>query len=240
MASILITRPKEDAGPLATAVRARGHEPILEPLMHIQFSDTPPPLDDITTLIFTSANGVRAFARASNRRDFLVFAVGDHTAAIAKDMGFSSIANARGDKQSLAELILREHPPGLGLHATAKGQGNLVNDLCAAGFPARRWEGYESAPARALSGSCRAGLAGNLYAAVLFFSPRTARIFCRLCREAGVLALPFTYATCLSAAVAQAADLPFRSLGVAHHPDLPSLLRCMDDQLRNDERTGRG
>src|SRR6185437_6720906 len=59
---VLVTRPSADAAELAAALRARGLEPVLEPLLHIK------PLPDaaarleaslpgVQALLFTSANG---------------------------------------------------------------------------------------------------------------------------------------------------------------------------------------
>ncbi len=80
----LITRPIEDAGPLAAALAARGVTPVSEPLLAIR----PRPaaavaLAGVQAVLFTSANGVRTFGRMAARRDLAVLAVGD--AAILPD-----------------------------------------------------------------------------------------------------------------------------------------------------------
>jgi uroporphyrinogen-III synthase len=66
----LVTRPAEDAVSLAGALAARGIEPLLEPLLAIQFAEDgaarlAPLLPGAQALVFTSANGVRAFVAAS-------------------------------------------------------------------------------------------------------------------------------------------------------------------------------
>jgi len=71
---ILITRPEEDAKPLADALAERGIASVIEPLLAIRtLPETAAPLAEdlagVQAILFTSANGVRAFAELSHRRD---------------------------------------------------------------------------------------------------------------------------------------------------------------------------
>src|SRR3546814_4230390 len=68
---ILVTRPREDAAGLVTALTARGHAVLLEPLLAIvprDAVDWPEGHQQAQALLVSSANGVRAFARADSRR----------------------------------------------------------------------------------------------------------------------------------------------------------------------------
>jgi hypothetical protein len=90
----LITRPEEDARPLAEALAARGVATVIEPLLAIRplpeaASDLAKDLAGVQALLFTSANGARAFAELSPRRDIGVLAVGDATASAARGLGFT-------------------------------------------------------------------------------------------------------------------------------------------------------
>src|SRR5207302_7953240 len=98
----LVTRPIEDAAPLAAALKARGIEAVVVPMMSIWPIGTPPRLDGIAALLFTSANGVRAFAGLSERRDLPCFAVGPATAAALTEAGFTPVAIAGGHVEALA------------------------------------------------------------------------------------------------------------------------------------------
>src|SRR5438874_13037474 len=63
---LLLTRPRDDAEPLANSLKLRGHEPIIAPLMEIRFvPGAEIPLTGAQGLIVTSANAVRAFAARS-------------------------------------------------------------------------------------------------------------------------------------------------------------------------------
>jgi len=93
----LITRPREDAEEIAEQLRARGIESVIEPMLAIV--PVPHPgldLTDVQALLFTSANGVRAFAAATTVRSLPVFAVGDATAAAARIDVYNKIDLAPG------------------------------------------------------------------------------------------------------------------------------------------------
>src|SRR4029434_1828997 len=103
---ILITRPIEDARPLADALEERGIEVLIEPLLEIRhLEDAEIDLDGVQTLLFTSANGVRAFAALSPRRDLKAFTVGDGSAEAARQAGFSNGASAHDAVAALAARV---------------------------------------------------------------------------------------------------------------------------------------
>src|SRR5665213_3569086 len=111
------TRPPADAASLAQALAARGIEPVLEPLLAIRQAPDAAALlagllPGIQALLFTSANGLRAFALASSRRDIAVLAVGDATAQAARDAGFVDIESAEGDVADLADLVVAQRALG--------------------------------------------------------------------------------------------------------------------------------
>jgi len=107
----LVTRPIEDAQTLTAALAAREVTALVEPLLTIRFlPETNIDLSGVQALVFTSANGARAFAAASPRRDVAVFAVGDRTAATARALGFGDVISAGGDVAHLAALDRRPAP----------------------------------------------------------------------------------------------------------------------------------
>lgn len=234
----LVTRPREDSGELAAALEARGLTPVLEPLLAIRFVDggaevLAPLLAGAQALLFTSANGVRAFAAASPRRDLPAFAVGDATAKAAGDAGFAGVASAGGDVADLAALVQRHLKPegGALVHAAASDvAGDLAGALSAAGFELRRAVLYEAVPAERLSDETTELLANGEVALALFFSPRTASHFVRLATGAGLAsACRLVAAVALSPAVAAALEpLAWRAVHVAETPTLASLLAAAD------------
>ncbi|HEY5608972.1 MAG TPA: uroporphyrinogen-III synthase, partial [Alphaproteobacteria bacterium] len=226
----LITRPAEDAQEIADALRARGFEVVIEPMLEIVPLDAPAPdLFDVQALLFTSANGVRAFTRLATRRDLPVFAVGDATAAAARAAGFTGVHSAGGGTGDLARLVRARLRPDAGalLHVSGSAvAGDLADALAKDGFHVRREMLYEARPAAALSPALLLQLKSRGIDVVLFFSPRTARTFVSLVRGAGLDAsLDRAIAICLSHAVAAAlAGMPLRALRVAARPELAALL----------------
>lgn len=230
---ILITRPIEDAKPLADALAERGIAVLIEPLLEIrQLDDAEIDLDDVKVLLFTSANGVRAFAALSPRRDVRVFTVGDGSAEAARQAGFTQVESAKGDVESLAALVVDRVKPSDGVLFHAAGTvtaGDLKARLEELGYRVRRAQLYEAKIATALSTETRANLTLGGVDAVMLFSPRTARTFAELWQAAGAPTLGRVFALCLSAAVArEIANLGWRAVETAERPDLPSMLTLVD------------
>jgi uroporphyrinogen-III synthase len=239
---VLITRAEPEAARLAGLLAARGVEALIEPLLHIRHraADAPLPpsfLDGVQALLFTSANGARAFAAASARRDLRVFAVGDASAATSRACGFAQVESACGNVEDLAALVIARLRPGDGALVHAAGgvtAGDLAGVLEAAGFSLRRAVLYDAVPATALSAATRAALETGALTAALFFSPRTAASFVRLAAGMEDLCRSII-AVALSPAVAAAlAPLPWRRVAVAATPDEPALLRALEQSFATE------
>jgi uroporphyrinogen-III synthase len=135
-------------------------------------------LTGIGTLIFTSRNGVAAFARRRAERGLSVFAVGDATAAAARRAGFERVASAAGDVVALRRLVRTQARRELGAIlrvGAAEPAGTLDADLMVDGFDVADWPAYRTvfAGERQILDAVRA-LNGDL-AAVLLYSPKAAR-----------------------------------------------------------------
>lgn len=230
---LLITRSIEDAGPLAAALRRRGHEAVLGPLMSITDVDVPDlDLDGVQALLITSANGIRAFARHHSRRDIAVFAVGDASARTAADLGFTGVSSAAGDVDALAALVGDELDPDAGALVHIAGShvaGDLSRLLEAAGFDVQRRVLYRATAAEKLSPLTVDELTSGTLDGVLLFSPRTAGLFVKLAAAAGAEeACRSLVAYCLSQAVADNAKaLAFLRVMVASEPSQRSLLDAL-------------
>lgn len=233
---VLITRPEVDAAPLAAVLAGRGYETLLQPLLSI-VPLAPAPVIDLTgvqALLFTSANGLRAFAQACPARDLAVYAVGDATAEAARSAGFAQVASAHGDVADLAALVGDRCNPAAGALLHAGGSrlaGDLAGDLARAGFAVRRLVLYKAEPASHLDREVTAALAAQSIDAVLFFSPRTAETFVSLAQELAP-ACRSCVAVCLSAAVARAVEpLPWRGLRIAARAEQQALLDALEGAL---------
>ncbi|MGN6515109.1 MAG: uroporphyrinogen-III synthase [Rhizomicrobium sp.] len=230
---VLVTRPKEDARGISETLRAQGHEVVVAPLLDIHFHDGPPvALDGVAAILATSANGVRAIARRTHRRDVPVFAVGPQTAKEAARAGFTHIKNANGDGAALARAAAGWANPqdGVLLHAAgAEAPKHLATDLEKEGFAVRREILYEARAARQLPDDAADALRSAALDAVLLFSPRSAATFaaCVLRENLGVHCEDLT-ALCISEATARAlAPLVFRAIRVAEAPNQEALLALL-------------
>ncbi len=227
---VLITRPQDDASALAARLSALGVDSLIEPLLDIVFLETNlPDLSDVQGLLVTSANGLRAFAKASPRRDIAVWAVGDASARAAHDAGFTSVNSAVGDVESLAELVIAQADAADGefLHvAGTRLAGDLGGRLQAAGFGYARCVLYEAQTASALSDAAVTQLQTGALDGVLLYSPRTAATFVELLDAARLAgALHKVTAFCLSAAVAEKiTGLEWARVAVATTPDENALI----------------
>ncbi len=231
---VLITRPEPDAASLANMLVGRGIEPIVAPLISIRLRNNQEfSLDEVQAVLFTSANGVRAFSATEAERNLAVFCVGDATAVAAGEAGFTDIHSAAGDVAALARLVGGACDPNGGdlLHiAGSVVAGDLTGVLLANGFTVRRAVLYEAEPAADLPAEARRAIESGEVDAVLLFSPRTAVHFVDLVRAAGLDgACAGIQAVCLSQAVAEGlGDLQFRGRLVADQPNQASLLALLE------------
>lgn len=182
--AVWITRAEPGASETAGRTAALGLRPLVLPLLEtFGLAVDPADLQGDGSLAFTSANGVRAFARLSPRRSGPVYVVGPATAAAARSAGFGDIRPGEGDVGGLARRILADAPTGEVLHAAAREPaGDLSGLLVAAGLPARRVAVYAAREARLPAPGLQEALAAPT---VLVHSPRAARILARRLSEAG-------------------------------------------------------
>lgn len=234
---LLITRPEADARAFADKLGERGVESIIAPVMSVVFDDQLGiSLDGVQAVLLTSANGARALARATERRDLDLVAVGPATADEAREHGFISVATAAGDVEKLADLAIERLRPTAGrlLHvAGSVTAGDLAGRLENAGFAVERVAAYRAKALDALPGPAHDALTHETVQGAVFFSPRTAAVFVKLTRAAGVEnRLQGLKAFCLSQAVAEASQsVTWRQVLVAAQPDGGALIDLICSEL---------
>jgi uroporphyrinogen-III synthase len=229
---ILVTRPQPGSVHTAAALKERGHEPIIAPLLKIEtLSEVDPDGGPWTAILLTSANAMRGMADLARRDDWratTIFAVGDRTAQAARDRGFTDVTSASGNVNDLANLVAaRLRPPARLLYLSGEERsGDLAGALRAKNFVVDVVVVYRMIAARTLpepaASAIRDGVDG-----VLHFSRHSAEAFVEAASNAGLLeiglAKPVHY--CLSDQVAE----PLRAAGAANiriaaRPDEASLL----------------
>lgn len=128
---VLVTRARDQAAELASALRAAGAEPVLRPMIELvpsadadvqaKIDSALEALSSYEGLVFTSSNAVRFFARALEERglgesrrlaSIRTFCVGDQTAAAALEVGLPVhlVASGRSDSEALLAQLLQGLP----------------------------------------------------------------------------------------------------------------------------------
>jgi len=227
---ILVTRPEPDNARTAAALRARGHAPVLAPLLRVERIAADLGAGPFAAVLLTSANAARAIA-AHPRRDQLLglplFAVGEASAEAARAAGFRDVHAAGGDAAALVRLVAEAMPraahPLLYL-AGADRAADIVGALAERQLTVRLAVIYR-AVAQALPAAAAAALRSGAIDAVLHFSRRSALLYCEAAAGLGPQALaPRHY--CLAEPVAAALrDAGATQVTVAPRPDEAALLQ---------------
>jgi uroporphyrinogen-III synthase len=244
--AVLVTRPHPDDETTAAGLRARGFEVLLAPMLRFEpvaFNDD----EDVrySAVIVTSANALRGIERQLQGSKLLklpLFAVGEHTASAARNIGFKTVISAKGDATSLRDLMLAsvkaktltKASPLLYL-AGADLARDLAGELGERGFTVVTQTTYRMVPLSGLPREACDAFTANGVEAVLHYSRRSARAFLESVRAAGVeisaLAIP---QCCISAAVASIVrDAGATQVMVAASPDENALFESLDRALRS-------
>jgi uroporphyrinogen-III synthase len=228
---VLNTRPDSDSADLLAELEARGYRHLSAPMLNIAFPapDAPVKTTAYQAVIFTSANGVRAFAKLYDDRALPAYCVGDATARTCATYGFDEVYSANGDIHDLAALIRTKVDPGDGplFHPAArKTAGDLGQMLLADGYQIDRQTVYEAQESKTVPKDVLQALRNHHIDAVLFFSPRTAETFVKLVHSYELEKdLAGTSAICLSPAVqSKISDLTWHRTRVASQPTQEYLL----------------
>jgi uroporphyrinogen-III synthase len=241
--AVLVTRPQPDNEATAAALRAKGLDVLLAPMLRFE----PVAFHDDAdarygAVIVSSANAIRAIeAHLTGRLLALpLFAVGERTAEAARNAGFQKIAVAAGNAEALRDLIVAsvraktlKKASTLLYLAGADLAGDLAGELGQRGFSVVTHTTYRMIPVLSLPQEVCDAFAANRIEAVLHYSRRSARAFVDAVRAAGVeisaLAIP---QCCISDAVASVVrDVGATQVMVARAPDENGLFEALERAL---------
>ena len=210
-----VTRSQPGAERTAEALRTKGHEAVVQPVLEAQPLKTHLDLSRATALAFTSGHAVAAFAAISPRRDLPVYVTGRATAVQARAAGFGEVRSADGDAADLARLIIGDHPAGEVVWPSAQEPArDLAGDLTAAGIACSRQAIYQTVQSAAPP---PAGLDG-----VLIHSARAADVVAQALgagQSAGLALFALS-----EAAARPLRNLPFAAVAIAPRPEESALL----------------
>jgi uroporphyrinogen-III synthase len=231
---LVVTRPQADGERTAAALRARGHEVLLAPLMQVE-----PVAADLSGgwggVIVTSANAASAIADNPARKTLLdhpLFAVGQRSAEAARHAGFADVTSAGGDVRDLVRLIAERHADATAPLLYLAGEdraADLVGELVLHGIAAEMAVVYRAITAR-FPPELTAALQAGEVDAVLHFSKRSAKNYIAGAVQAGVAgpALSVRH-ICLSAQIAvPLADAGAGRIAIAPRPDEAALIASLE------------
>jgi uroporphyrinogen-III synthase len=174
---IILTRPAEDAAPLADKLRKLRHVPIITPLLKIEArSNILVPPKHYQAICLTSANAIRVMGSIDAIKNIPLYAVGQQSEQMAKEKGFSHVSAHGGDVIGLHRFLISHlkitNGPVLYLSG-AETSGDMQGRLQSSGFEVDRLITYDAVR------SSLAGFTNEIEGAevVLLYSPRTAKLW---------------------------------------------------------------
>jgi uroporphyrinogen-III synthase len=243
--AVLVTRPHPDDEATAAALRARGFEVLLAPMLRFEPVAFHDDMDArYGAVIVTSANalrGIEPHLAGSRLLKLPLFAVGEHTAAAARRVGFSNVIPANGDATALRDLMLSsvkakvlKKASTLLYLAGADLARDLAGELGERGFSVVTYTTYRMIPVASLPRAVCEAFATNRIEAVLHYSRRSARAFLEAARAAGVEISALAVSQCC---ISDAVALILRDAGatqvmVARAPDENALFETLARALR--------
>jgi len=241
--AVLVTRPHPDNETTARALRARGFEALMAPMLRFE---PMPPSDDLAAdygaVIVTSANALRAIEPQLVQSALLslpLFAVGDHTASAARSLGFAEVISADGDAAALCTAVLGAKQVRKRSVLLYLGGADLSRDL-AGEFSARGRDvvtvvTYRMVAMPHLPREVCEAFAANAIEAVLHYSQRSARAFLEAARSDGVeISALSVLQCCLSTNVALALrEAGATQVQIAASPNENALFGALERALRS-------
>jgi uroporphyrinogen-III synthase len=228
---LLVTRPEPDAQRTAAALRARGHDVLVMPMLRVERINADFGAGPWAAVLMTSANAVRAIAGHSEFGALCALptlVVGERTRAAADAAGFADVASANGDAEALTRLVVARLSPGpipLLYLAGEQRTADFEEVLRSHSFKVRTVAVYRTVAATEFSQTIRDALASGEIDGVLHFSRRSAEAFVAAAAAAGALGNRLTTRHyCLSAQVATALANKAVGVEVAARPTEAALL----------------
>ena len=186
---LLITRPEPGASQSAAFFANHNIATSVAPLFTIApLPITLPPIQSFSALIFTSANGVRAFAEKNTAPHLPpIYAIGPMTAQALETAGLALERQFNGDRAAMTDWLIHHvaqtDKPLLHLRG-ADQAGNLAENLSAAERPCTSLALYKAEAVSSLPLRAQRFMAQK-NGTILLMSARAARLFTNLLDQTG-------------------------------------------------------
>lgn len=190
MHTLLLTRIQADCEALSARLNALGFNCIDSPMLEIH----PAPgwqaqiEPGARGIIFTSRHTIRVAADREELKQLPVYVVGEQTAAAARAAGFHEPVYTAPTAHDLTRHFLNAHyPPTHLLYLSGEHiKRNFSAELIVENIHVQRVVAYHAKAAKKLSDEAVRALKSHRVNGVLFYSSRTAEIFLKTLRTAGL------------------------------------------------------
>ena len=224
-ATILITRPEDQAQNLKSDLEQLGFEVLLSPMLKIEFLDfSLPNLADYDGYIFTSVNAVRAVSGAFSEKDKPVYCVGAKTYDALCEDGWVCVRKVSGNIETLENDMF-----GVVGHYLHLSGVDVVRPLNVEGVVVDVLPVYKAHKRTSFSSDIAEKLTQQRVDVVMFYSARTGQAFAEAVEATGCTsALEATKALCLSDLVVHSIEhLPWQYVHVAKEPDGDAMVSAL-------------
>jgi uroporphyrinogen-III synthase len=229
---VLVTRPLPDGERTAAALRARGHDVLLVPLMRVR-----PVVAEFTgqwsAVIVTSANALRVLtvAQLAPLLSLPLYAVGERSAEAARAAGFCEVRSSQGDAGDLVRLIAERYADESAPYLYLAGEdraADIEGALAKHGIVVRTVVVYRSVTI-GFPPELLAAIEQGAIDAALHFSRRSAENYLAGARAAGIVKQALApRQLCLSPQVAEPLSLAgAETVVIARRPDETTLLELL-------------
>jgi uroporphyrinogen-III synthase len=219
--TVLLTRGRDQARPLARVLQKKGWRVILNPLLTFQHTDFAPINPLPMAWILTSQQALPALCQLDPQKQRSVFAVGPVTQQGCLDAGFQAF-DTGGDASSLLAYIQQKMTPEEGqlIHLSgAHVRVDISHALTAKGYRCERLVVYEALAKPTLGTILKEALEKRHLTHAVFYSPRTAQIFADLLKENELLSVEDVCVLALSKAILEPLNhLPWKERTVCKDP----------------------
>lgn len=233
---VWLTRPLEESKKLGLHLAPR--DTLIAPVIDIEPLDTPlPEMPD--ALLITSKNAAEYLAGVPlSWRTLPVYCVGNATAQAVHEAAFlnTHVDDEGGIMGLLPQLMTLSSGTKLLYLAGTDRKADVAGLLTGRGIHVAVAEVYRAKAITSLPKNVRKALASGDVTGVAFFSPRSARIACKLVAKAGLIeCAPSINAYCISLATAEEAGLlGWKSIHVCHAPTQETMVELITSQQPAD------
>lgn len=233
--SVLLTRTAEENARFALRLDAEGISHLSWPLSKIEREDAQVGVpQDAQALIFTSANGVRAFAALCPERDLPALCVGRRTSEVAQEQGFTGAQYAAGSATDL--LAVLPHQPFRTLfYPRAQEVSTDLRAKLGPEFKVVEQVVYKALPAGPPESKVADALAEGRIALITIWSRRNAQVLGEYLTNSSHIALETIKLAVISENAAEPlAKAGFGGVFIAPTPDASGMLDAIFAALRQD------